>query len=136
MISRKYKKIRKNKSRGKKKNQLPISIFQNKIFKCFKGTFYGNHVDKDFYSHSMGVSYFKKMAVKTERQGWMWKKFKIVDAGIGQIGEQNQKIEAVNKLAKMGECSGVEKLSVFGENEDIEDVVILSEHTRLGGSVC
>ena len=76
------------------------------------------------------------MAVKTERQGWMWKKFKPADAVIGETGEQNKKIEAVNELVEMEKCAGVEKVPVFGENKDVEDVVILSQHTRLGGSVC
>ena len=87
MIATMFNKIRKIRSRDNKKIYLPFDIFLTRIFRRFNVPFYGEHVDKRFYSYKMGVSYFKKMAVKTERQGWMWKKFKPADTVIGKTGE-------------------------------------------------
>ena len=76
------------------------------------------------------------MAIKIENQGWIWKKFKTVDGVIGESGEENEKIEAVKELDEMGKAAAIQKLPVVGEKEKIDDVVILSQQTRVGGSVC
>ena len=136
MIATIFNKIKKIRSRKNRKTYLPFGICLTSIFKRFKVPFYGEHVDKGFYGHKMGVSYFKKMAIKIENQGWIWKKFKTVDGVIGESGEENKKIEEIKELDEMGKFAGVEKLPVLGEKEEFDDVVILSEETRVGGSVC
>ncbi|XP_071939593.1 uncharacterized protein [Coffea arabica] len=135
MIATIFNKIKKIRNRENKKTHLPFGIFLTRIFRRFNVPFYGEHIDKGFYGHKMGVSYFKKLAVKTENQGWVWKKFKPVDVVIGETRAQNKKIEAVNELDEMGKCAAAEKLPVRGDKEELDDVVILSQQTRVGGSV-
>ena len=85
----------------------------------------------------MGVSYLKEIAIKTENQGWMLKKFKTVDdMAIGVSGEQNKKIEPIKELDQVQQLVGVEKLSILEEKEEFDDVVILLEEIRVATSVC
>ena len=76
------------------------------------------------------------MAIKTKNQGWMQKKFKTVDTVIGESGEENKKIEKLKELDEMGKFVEVEKLPVLREKQEFDDVVILSEETKVRGSVC
>ena len=136
MIATIFNKIRKIRSRDNKKTHLPFGIFLTSIFRRFNVPIYTGHIDKGFHSHNIGVSYFKKMAVKSESQGWMWKKFKPADAVLGDTAEQDKITEAANQLVDMGECAAVDKPPFLGQTDDVEDVVIVSQQTRAGATVC
>ena len=128
--------IRKIKSRENKRTHLPFGMLLTRLFRRFNVPFLADHVDKGFYAQKMGVSYFKKLAFKAEDGGWMWKKSYTSDAVIGQTGDANRKVEEIKEMDKGGKCAGVEVRPVVGEKAHLEDVVILSEQTRKGASVC
>ena len=60
MIATMFNKIRKIRSRDNKKTHLPFGIFLTRIFRHFNVPFYGEHVDKGFYSHKMGFRTSRK----------------------------------------------------------------------------
>lgn len=99
-------KIRKIKSRKNEKTHLPFGILLTRIFRRFNVPFYADHINKGFYGQRMGVSYFKKLAFKTENGSWMWKKFSTTAVVIGQSGDENKNVQKTKELNKGGSVLG------------------------------
>ena len=102
IIATMFNMIRKIKSRENKKSHLPFGVLLTKIFRWFSAPFYADHIDKGFYSQKIEVSYFKKLAFKTEDGNWMCKKSSTAPAAIGQSGDENKKVQETKVLDKRG----------------------------------